>query len=136
MPNPPPLVSCPREAWDDSGEALVGAIHHIRFDMKQIILQNNLYLVKLDKRSGETVNHFSHRVDAYKLKDAKNFLNWAVAYLGNFNLWNHYLSERFQFGYVPPNWVVRYQEPSNEFTEFFIHKDSVPFVMLHWKDNG
>ena len=106
------------------------------FDMNQTKLQDHLWLVKLDKRSGHTVNHFSHRVDATKLEPARDFMCWAIANLGDFALWNHYLVERYKLGYVPPNWTVRYREPSNEFTEFFLHRDTVPFVMLKWQDDG
>jgi hypothetical protein len=103
--------------------------------MNKIKLQENLYLVKLDQRSGATLSHFSHRVDATEIKNARNFLNWAVSFLGDFSLWNHYLRERYHVGYVAPNWVVRYQDPANSFTEFFIHKDVVSFVILNWKAN-
>lgn len=101
----------------------------------KIKLQNHLYLVKLDNRSGPTVNHFSHRVDAYFLNQAVDFLSWGIKNIGEFNLWNHYLAERSKVMYIAPSWVVRYQDPHNEFTEFFLHKDVVSFVILNWKAN-
>lgn len=102
--------------------------------MKQTKLKENIYLVRLDKRSGRTVEHFRHRVDLYRLEQANEFIDWAQDHLGKFVPWNLYLAGRDNPGFEIPNWTVRYQEPGSAFTEVFVRLDLVPAVLLHWQE--
>lgn len=104
--------------------------------MKTTKLSRNVYLKKLDKRSGSTFNHYQHRIDMVRHDDAIRFINWAQDNLGYFLPWNLYLVGRSDRGFKAPNWVIRYQEPGNSLTEMFVSPDLVPFIMLYWVGNN
>jgi hypothetical protein len=99
----------------------------------KLSLKPGIWLVTLDKRSGQTFGHFKHRVDIYKADKAKEFINWSQEFLGDFLPWNLYMAGRQEPGFIVPNWVIRYQEPGSAFTEIFVHPDLVPFLLLHWQ---
>ena len=101
--------------------------------MKQTRLKNGVTLVRLDKRSGETFNHFKYRVDLHSVKEANEFIDWAQDHLGKFVPWNLYYVGRNSASFETPNWTVRYQETGSAFTEVFVRVDLVPAVVLHWQ---
>lgn len=106
-----------------------------RVKMKKVKLQDDLQLTKLDKRSRDIPTFFTHRVDAFKISSARNFLNWGIESFGNFELWNFYVKERFDFRYCP-KWAIRYQDPTKELTEFFIREDLISLVLMRWQGDG
>ena len=103
--------------------------------MKQTRLKNGITLVRLDRRSGETFDHFRHRVDLYSFKEANEFIDWAQDHLGKFVPWNLYYVGRNFPNFEVPNWTVRYQETGSVFTEAFVRIDLVPAVILHWQES-
>ena len=100
--------------------------------MKQKMLKPGMWLAKIDKRSGRTFEHFTHRIDLYDTKTAIDFLYWTQDNLGKGITWNLYLATRDEDGFEIPNWTVRYQEPGSRFTEVFVHPRLVSYIMLNW----
>ena len=99
---------------------------------QKIMLMPGVWLASLDKRSGRTFDHFTHRIDIYKLEPGITFINWCRDTLGEFVPWNLYYTGRDHPGFVVPNWTIRYQEPGSVFTEIFIKPELMPMVILKW----
>lgn len=98
--------------------------------MKMKVLKENVYLVKLDKRSGKTFEHFQHRIDIHSATSAIQFLYWLQTNLGLGLPWNLYYSVQHRLDFDIPRWTVRYNEPGKAFTQVFVRSDLVPFILL------
>lgn len=104
---------------------------------KKIRLKNKSQLIKLDRRSAAlTIKFFSHRIDLFGFSDQGEFINWARENLGDFLPWNIFYCNNHKENFIAPNWAIRYQSVGLVHTEIFLQEKVVPFVMLHWQDNG
>lgn len=101
--------------------------------MNMKMLKKDVYLVKLDKRSGTTFEHFQHRIDIHGAQNAIDFLYWVQTNLGMGLPWNLYYSVQGKPEFEIPKWAVRYNEAGSNFTQLFIRSDMVPLIMLTWQ---
>lgn len=100
--------------------------------MKLKWLKEKVFLVKLDRRSGKTFEHFQYRIDIHGAANAIEFLYWIQTNLGMGLPWNLYYNVQDDPKFEIPKWTVRYNAPGESFTQVFVRSDMVPLILLTW----
>lgn len=91
---------------------------------------------KIDGRTRSVYPYFTHRVECYESQFTTEFMDWATEAFGPpmlYEAWRRWNSFTNTSPRPQRDWLVR-SYPSTRYTEFYLNDETLPGVILRWKD--